>query len=167
MKSAFSTTWKSSTQPRKQRKYRYNAPLHIKQKMLHTHLSPTLRKKYETRNTQIKKGDKIKILRGQFSKKEGKVNRVDLKNEKVFVDGIEIAKKDGPKIPFPLRSSNLMIVELDLSDKKRKQKLEKSFVGKTTNESKGVDVKKEEQKVEEKKEVSKDKSNENHEGNKQ
>jgi large subunit ribosomal protein L24 len=124
VKKSFSTTWKKSTQPRKQRKYRYNAPLHVKQKILHVHLSPELRKKYGFRNVQIKKGDKVKILKGKFAKKEGKVEKVSLKREKVFVTGIEVIKKEGTKLPAPLTHSNLMIIDLDLSDKKRKQKLE-------------------------------------------
>jgi len=42
MKQKFSTTWKASKQPRKQRKYSANAPLHIKRKMLSANLSKTL-----------------------------------------------------------------------------------------------------------------------------
>jgi len=34
MKKIFSTHWKASKQPRKQRKYRAKAPLHIKRKFL-------------------------------------------------------------------------------------------------------------------------------------
>ena len=34
MKRKYSSSWKSSKQPRKQRKYRQNAPLHIKQKLV-------------------------------------------------------------------------------------------------------------------------------------
>ena len=124
MTKIFSTAWKSSTQPRKQRKYAYAAPLHIKQKFLHVHLSSELRQKYGYRNAQIKKGDKIKVLRGNFAKKEGRVERVLLKLGKVFVNGVEIIRKNGTKVPFPLHPSNLLIVELELNDKKRKAKLE-------------------------------------------
>jgi len=126
MKSAtnFSTTWKKSVQPRKQRKYRYNAPLNIQQKFMHVHLSPELRKKYLTRNTQLRTGDKIKILKGEFKKKEGKVERISLKKERVFITGIERIKKEGTKILVSFHPSNLMIMELSLDDKKRKQKLE-------------------------------------------
>ncbi len=120
----FSTSWKRSTQPRKQRKYRHNLPLHLKQKMLHVHLSPELRKKYEIRNILIRKGDKVRVMRGQFAKKEGVVERVNLKRERVYVNGIENIKKDGTKLLYPLNSSNLMILSFDLSDKIRKQKLE-------------------------------------------
>ena len=143
VKNSFSKTWKKSTQPRKQRKYRYNAPLHIKQKTVHVHLSPDLRKKYGFRNVQIKKGDKIKVLRGKFAKKEGKVERVSLKQEKVYVTGIEVIKKEGTKLPVPLTPSNLMIIDLDLSDKKRKAKLESKTKSVAKNEK---EVKKQETK---------------------
>ncbi|MBT4651323.1 50S ribosomal protein L24 [Candidatus Woesearchaeota archaeon] len=124
MSQQFSTTWNASKQPRKQRKYRYNAPLHTKQKFLQVHLSPELRKKYSLRNILVKKGDKIKVLRGQFKKQEGKVEKVSLKYERVFVTGLEKIKKDGTKIPVAFNPSNLMILELNLDDKKRKQKVE-------------------------------------------
>ncbi len=123
---SFSTTWKGSIQPRKQRKYIYNAPLHVRQKLVHVHLSGELRQKHGTRSVQLRKGDKVKILRGQFAGKEGKVERLSLKRGKVFITGIEQIKKDGSKLPFPLQPSNLMITVLELQDKKRKQKLEKN-----------------------------------------
>ncbi len=123
-KTSFSTSWKSSTQPRKQRKYRYNAPLHVKQNLVHAHLSPELRKKYGTRAIQVRKGDKVKVLRGKFKKTEAKVERVDLQRERIFVAGVETIKKDGSKVPLAVNASNIMITEVDTSDKKRKQRLE-------------------------------------------
>lgn len=124
MKNDFSVTWKRSIQPGKQRKLRHNAPLHLKQKFMHAHLSPELRKKHLIRSAQLKTGDKIKVLRGQFRKKEGKVERVDLKKEGVFITGIERIKKEGTKLLVSFHPSNLMLTELSLDDKKRKQKLE-------------------------------------------
>ena len=120
----FSTAWKSSTRPRKQRKYIYNAPLHIRQKLMHVHLAKDLRVKYGTRNVQIHKGDKVKIMRGQFRTREGKVDLVNLRKGTVYVLGMDIIKKDGTKILAPLKVSNLMIIELELGDKLRKEKLE-------------------------------------------
>ena len=129
----FSIHWKSSVQPRKQRKYRYNAPLHVRQKLLHVHLSPELRAKYGTRAVQVRKGDKAKVLRGKFKKQEGKVERVNLKRERVFVSGMEYTKKDGAKVPVGFNPSNLMITVADMSDKRRKLGKEK---GKTPEETK-------------------------------
>ncbi|SRR3989344_3894149 len=140
----FSTSWKRSSQPRRQRKYRHNAPLHVKQKMVHVHLSPELRGKYGRRNVQVRKGDKVKVLRGKFSKKEGKVERVHVKGGKVFVTGIEMIKKDGTKLPVALDPSNVMITSLDLSDKRRSVSAIKkeTKAGETASEKKAETTKK-------------------------
>ena len=123
MKSQFSNTWKSSIQPRKQRKYRYNAPVNVKRKFLSVNLAKELRAKHGARSVKIRTGDKIKVLRGNHSTKTGVVDRVDLSNLKIFVAGIEILKKDGSKAKVALNPSNLQIIELMLDDKKRKVKL--------------------------------------------
>ncbi len=119
----FSTAWKGSSKGRKQRKYRYNAPLHVRQKFLHVHLSPELRKKYGFRNIQVRKNDRVKVVRGQFAKRDGKVERADLKRERVYIAGIDSIKKDGTKMLAKFHPSNLMLIELNLDDKARKQKL--------------------------------------------
>lgn len=147
-KREFSTAWKKSTQPRKQRKYRFNAPLHVKQKFMHVHLSKELRAKYPTRAVQLRKGDKVRILRGLHLGKEGKVDHLILKRERVYVNGIELIKKDGSKVQTPQHPSNLMIVDLDLSgDKYRKEKLE-SFGQKGSKGAKSSVPKNTEKKVE-------------------
>jgi len=97
MKKKFSTKWKASKQPRKQRKYLANAPLHIKNKFLSVNLSKELRKKYGKRNLRVKKGDKIKILRGKFKKRIGKVKEVKPKMSKIYIEGIQVKKQDGSK----------------------------------------------------------------------
>lgn len=121
----FSKNWKRSKKPRKQRKYRYNAPLHIKNKFLSVHLSKELREKHKKRNMTARKGDKVKVLRGQFKGKAGKIDRVDLKNSKIYIVGIESTKKDGTKTFYPFEPSNLMIIGLNLDDKKRKEILKR------------------------------------------
>ena len=123
MKQKFNTSWKSSKQPRKQRKYIANAPLHLRHKLLSVNLSKELRKKYGTRNIPIKKDDKVKIMRGKFKKKTGKVLEVKLKTGKIYVEGIQTKKQEGSKVNVPLRNSNLQIIELNLGDKKRIKKL--------------------------------------------
>ncbi|MDD5651573.1 MAG: 50S ribosomal protein L24 [Candidatus Nanoarchaeia archaeon] len=125
MKKRFSTKWVKSTQPRKQRKYRRNAPLHIVGKFMGVHLSKDLKKKYGRRAIRVRKGDTVKILRGQFKKKTGKVMDVKLSRRKVFVENIQQIRKDGTKSFYALEPSNLMITSLNLEDKIRKEKLEK------------------------------------------
>lgn len=127
MKSKFSKHWKSSKQPRKKRKYIANAPLHIKRKFLRVNLLKELREKVGQRNIGIRKGDKIKILRGKNKGKTGKIVVVDTKKTRVYVEGIQIKKQDGSKTNIPLRPSNLQIIELNEDDKKRfkRKKLKK------------------------------------------
>lgn len=123
MKSIFSKTWKSSIQPRKQRKYLYNATLNIRSKFLSVNLSKELRKKHGARSVRIRTGDKVKVMRGTFKSKTGTVEKVDLKNTKVFVTKMELTKRDGSKVKAPLNPTNLQIIELNLTDNKRKAKL--------------------------------------------
>ncbi|HLD87003.1 MAG TPA: 50S ribosomal protein L24, partial [Candidatus Nanoarchaeia archaeon] len=109
----------SSKNPKKQRKYRYEAPLHLRRKLMRIHLLGDLAKKHSIRNISVRKGDKIKVIKGDFKKLEGKVDRVDLKDYKIYVEGIERAKKDGTKALIPLAPANVILIELDLEDKRR------------------------------------------------
>jgi large subunit ribosomal protein L24 len=123
MKSIFSKSWIRSIQPRKQRKYRHNAPAHVKKKFVSVNLSKELRTQHSKRNISLVKGDKVKVMKGQFKGKVGEVERVDMKNIKIIIQGIENIKKDGTKVNYPVDPSNLMITELKLDDKKRKASL--------------------------------------------
>ena len=123
MKKEFSTSWKKSKQPRKQRKYLAKAPVHIRKKFVSINLSKDLRKKYGKRSFSIRKGDKAKIMRGKYRGKSGKITKVNLKNSKVMVEGIQVKKQDGSKVNVGLQPSNLQIIELNLEDKKRTKKL--------------------------------------------
>ncbi len=124
-KMKFSTTWKKSKKPRKQRNYRENAPLHIKGKFMKAHLSENLRQKHGKRTFRIRKGDRVKIMKGQFKGKTGKVESVDIKKGRIFIEGVEIQKKDGTKVKYPIVPSKIMIMELNLDDKMRKEALKR------------------------------------------
>lgn len=115
----FSTSWKSSKKPKKQKKYLKNSPLHIRNKFLQVHLSDDLIKKIGKKTLRVRKGDKVKIMKGQFKDKTGSVEKVDTKKFKVYVTGVEFQKKEGSKIKFPIPLSNIMIMEMNTSDKKR------------------------------------------------
>ncbi|MCD1293502.1 50S ribosomal protein L24 [Methanocella sp. CWC-04] len=115
----------TSSQPRKQRKYRYNAPLHIKSKFMTANLSEDLKKKYSKRSARVIVGDVVKIMRGDHAGTEGKVREVDVKREHVTVEGVSVAKADGKEEARPIHPSNLMITKLNLEDEKRVASLER------------------------------------------
>lgn len=125
MKKEFSKAWNASSKARKQRKYRHNAPLHLKRKFFSSNLSKELRKKYSRRNIEIRKGDTVKVMRGESKAKRGKITGFDNEKIKVYVEGIQKSKKDGTKVNISFDPSKLQIVELNAEDKKRIKKIER------------------------------------------
>ena len=114
-----------SKQPRKQRKARYNAPLHIRQKFMGARLSDDLSKEYGTRSAAVIKGDSVKVMRGDFKGTEGKVQTVSLLNGTITVDGVISTKVDGTEVPRPIYPSNVMITKLELKDGRRASSIKK------------------------------------------
>jgi len=122
MKSEFSKTWNSSKQPRKQVKFRANAPNHIRKTFMGATLDKPLRTKYGMRNIEVRKGDEVKVMRGKFAKKQGKVGKVDVKHTRIQIDGLQRAKKGGEKVETWFHPSNVKIIVLNTDDKKRMKK---------------------------------------------
>ncbi|AEA46985.1 50S ribosomal protein L24 [Archaeoglobus veneficus] len=114
-----------SKQPRKQRKWLYTAKLHERHRLLRATLSKELRKKYGKRSIRIKKGDKVRIMRGKFAGHEGRVLEVDMKRCVIKVDGATTTKADGTEVAVPIHPSNVMIIELKEIDDVRKKILER------------------------------------------
>lgn len=122
----FSKKWVKSTAPGKQRKYRANAPLHLRRKMMAGHLSKELIEKHGKRAFPIRAGDKVKIMRGDFKGIIGKVDRVDVKKMKIYIVGAEREKGEGqPASKYPVDPSSVKIIDMDLTDARRKKSLEK------------------------------------------
>ncbi len=111
-----------SSKARKQRRSQFNAPKHRMRRMMSCRISDDIGQKtgmFHPRSIPVVKGDVVMVMRGLYKGLRKKVNRVDRKKCKVFVEGAVYAKADGTKIPRPIHSSNLMIVELNLNDSKR------------------------------------------------
>ncbi len=115
-----------SAHARKQRKFRFTASMHQRQKMLHVHLSKELQQKLgvKKRSMQVRKGDTVKIMKGKFRGKSGKVNDVDLRKNKIAIESIVRKTAKGKEIPIPIYASNVYIVDLDLTDKLRSAKID-------------------------------------------
>jgi len=119
----------------KQRKFRYNAPNHIRRKMIAARVDDHLRYPggdyskipIYPRSMPVRKGDKVKVLRGKHTGHEGKVTLVSLKKLKIEVEGCVYPKADGTSIPRPIDPSNVIITHLDMSDKKRKEMVERAY----------------------------------------
>ncbi len=137
-----------SRQPRKQRKMLYNAPKHRRQKMMRAHLSDELYAKYGIRSFGVRKGDVVRVMRGKFKGHEGKVVEVNLKKMRIAVEGVTVRKVDNTAVQYWLHPSNVMLIKLDLSDSRRKERLYK-----LAEEKRGAIEFEEEEEVEEEESV--------------
>ncbi len=116
-----------SSKARKQRRFRFNAPLHERQKFVNAHISKELSAKLgiKKRSIEIRKGDTVKVRSGDQKGKSGKVIKVDLRKSKVSIDGLNVKNAKGKESNILINVSNLYITDLDLSDKLRKEKIER------------------------------------------
>ena len=117
-----------SKQPRKQHLALYAAPLHRRHRFLSAPLSRELRGKYRTRSLPVRKGDRVRIMRGDFKRLEGDVLEVDTKRRRIQIQGATTTKADGTQVPVPAVPSNVMLIRLAL-DKERDRVLERRSKG--------------------------------------
>jgi len=115
----------ASAKPRKQRKALYTMPHHLRHKLLSAPLSRELREKYGLRSLPVRTGDRVRVMRGDYKGIEGRVIRVNRERGRVYIDTITRTKVDGSTVHVPIHASKVMIVELDLSDKWRKEAIER------------------------------------------
>lgn len=134
-------------QPRKQRKYRANAPLHRRHRFLSARLSPDLSTAFERRSLPVRKGDEIEVMRGGFRKRRGVVDRIGLQTGKIYVDGMTVKKVDGSEVLRPIDPSNVRIIRLKTEDKTRDAVLKRKKGPKKQKEPAGQTPKKAEMKA--------------------
>lgn len=110
-----------SSQPRRQRKAALNAPLHIRRKFLTAKLSPELQRKLGVKRLPIRVGDTVLIMRGDFKGVTGRVVRVDLKRIRIYVENATRTNSRGETVYYPIHPSKVMITNVDTSDKRRQE----------------------------------------------
>ena len=109
----------SSKAPRKQRRRIMNAHIHERKNLLKARLDQFLTEEYGLRSLVIKKGDLVRIMRGQFRDTESKVTLVSYKKGVVYLDNTAITKADGKEAAVPVHPSNLMLVKLEMDDERK------------------------------------------------
>ncbi|BFH73477.1 50S ribosomal protein L24 [Sulfurisphaera javensis] len=117
----------TSHKPSKQRLLLYNLPNHQRHKLLTAKLSDELQQQYGIKRLPIRKGDTVKVMRGDkdIFNFEGKVIQVDRKKGRIAIEGLTRKKADGTPVYRWIHASKVMITKLDLSDPKRKEIIER------------------------------------------
>jgi len=110
--------------------------------MIAAHLAEDLMLRYKRRAIPVVRGDTVKVMRGSYKGRIGKVRKVDVKKQRIEIEGVTITKVDGKSVPYPVHASNVMIVKLNLTDPWRRRKLEERL---SEEEKKAVEKEAEEQ----------------------
>src|SRR4030065_235061 len=118
-------TTKPIRNPGKKRKLLYNAPAHLRHKLMAAPLSKELVASKGAKTLPVRKGDTVRIQRGDHKGFEGKVTRIDLKRYRIFIEGLTREKGDGTNIFVSVHPSKVMIKTLNLDDKWRKRIVER------------------------------------------
>jgi large subunit ribosomal protein L24 len=106
-------------EPGKQRKAIYEAEGQRLRKLLAAPLAEDLRKTHGRRSYPVRKGDTVKIVRGDFAGVEGKVTDVDTRGRRLFVEGVTREMTSGTSTKMSIHCSKVMITKLNLDDKWR------------------------------------------------
>jgi large subunit ribosomal protein L24 len=146
----------TTTKPTKQRKRMYQASVTDRYRRFSAPLSSKLKDSHGTSSVQVRKGDTVMIMRGDRKGSEGKVNQIDRKNYRIFVEGATREKVDGTTIPVPIHPSKVMITRLNLDDKWRKKAMERKIVAEKAEVAKEEPPKKEVKKKRKTRTVSKE-----------
>lgn len=104
--------------------------------MVSAMLSPELKERYNRGSLNVRKGDTVKIMRGDLKGHKGEVMKVDLTKLKIYVHGVTSKKADGKDVERPVDSSNVQIVEVSDEDKVRRALLSRKVEDKPDVEAK-------------------------------
>lgn len=109
----------TSQKPQKQRKRQAERSAKAKARALSAHLDEKLAGEFKRRNIPLRRNDEVEVVRGDHSGKRGKITRVDYESNRVFIEKIVRKKSDGAEIPVGIAASNVLVREVDRSDKRR------------------------------------------------
>jgi len=111
--------------PTKVRNYQiYRATMATRSKQLGSPLSKDLQKKYGKRSMRVILGDTVKVMRGEYRGVDGKISKISTSDNSIAIEGVKKEKSKGEKFDVLIRSTNVVITNLNLDDHWRKTKLE-------------------------------------------
>jgi large subunit ribosomal protein L26e len=125
-----------SASRRKQRARHFNAPSHMRRKVMCAPLSKDLRTKHNVRSLPIRKDDEVIVVRGHFKGQQtGKVVNVYRKKFVVHIERMQREKVNGSTVQVGIHPSNCVITKLKL-DKDRTKMLERRAASRAAKQAK-------------------------------
>src|ERR687884_804094 len=100
-----------------------STPKHIRDKSICSTLTEDLREQFNTRSIRVIKGDTVKVMRGEYTGIEGKVEKVNTKKGTLSIEGIQREKVRGGNVKVQIHASYVFVSTLNLDDKYRQNRL--------------------------------------------
>merc|ERR1711997_51668 len=126
----------SSSSRRKQRARHFNAPSHMRRKIMSAPLSKDLRQNHNVRSLPIRKDDEVMVVGGHFKGQQtGRVISVYRKKFVIHVERMQREKVNGTTVQVGIHPSNCVITKLKL-DKDRKAMLERRASSRAAKQAK-------------------------------
>merc|ERR1712034_125613 len=98
---------------RKNRQRHFNAPSHVRRKIMSSPLSKDLRQKYNVRSIPIRKDDEVQVVRGHYKGQQvGKVVSVYRKKYCIYIERIQREKANGASVYVGIHPSKVCVVKL-------------------------------------------------------
>ena len=128
---------------RKARRAHFQAPSHVRRILMSAPLSKELRAKYNVRSLPVRKDDEVRVKRGGFKGREGKVTACYRLKWVIHVDKVQREKANGATVPVGIDASNVEITKLKLTNNRkrileRKNRSSKADKGKITAADKAM-----------------------------
>ncbi|KAJ9475418.1 60S ribosomal protein L26-A [Pseudozyma hubeiensis] len=125
-----------SSSRRVSRKAHFDAPAHIRRKIMSASLNKELRAEHGIRSLPVRKDDEVLIVRGSSKGAEGKVTQVYRKKWVINIERIHREKTNGATVPLGIHPSNVVITSLKLDEDRKKIIARKAGSKKETAETK-------------------------------
>ena len=123
-----------SSSRRKSRKAHFTAPSSERRKIMSSPLAAELKKQYGANAVPIRVNDEVRVVRGKYKNREGKVSQVYRKKWVIHITNVTREKVNGQTINAGIDPSKVLITKLHM-DKDRKALLaRKGGAGKSTEE---------------------------------
>ncbi|KAL4684079.1 hypothetical protein H8959_021773 [Pygathrix nigripes] len=108
----------------KNRKRHFNAPSHVRRKIMSSPLSKELRQKYNVRSMPIRKDDEVQVV------------QVYRKKYVIYIERVQREKANGTTVHVGIHPSKVVVTRLKL-DKDRKKILERKAKSRQVGKEKG------------------------------
>jgi len=98
-------------------------PKHVRDKNICSTLTDDLREQYRRRSIRVIKGDTVRVMRGEYTGIEGKIEKVNTIRGTLSIEGVQREKVRGGNVKVQIHSSNVRVSGLNLDDKYRQDRV--------------------------------------------